>query len=162
MSISVCQPEPLCCAASLSLFHSHTHTHFHLLYAPSLSPSLALTHTFMHSLSSVAYSLPLTSAARLISPLRSPSPLCTSSVYWLFTHLPVALSGFFFKSHPSLSLTLSLAHYFSHSINQAQAYLSHDLIPSPLFFPVSHVHRMDSGHLTIPPCDFHAKRSSSK
>lgn len=102
------QPEP---AASPSLFHSH-----------SLSPTVSCFRVL--SLFSL---LSLPSAARCLSPLRSPPSLCTSAALWLFTRHPSA------AVHPPL-------------------FLSPTASPQELFSPIIANFLLHSFHLYLPFC----------
>lgn len=102
------QPEPLYCAASLSLFHSHTHTNTHTL-SPTLCPGIAslfpslspcCTHIHALPLQHCILSFCLTSAARLISLSSILLPLCVPTLH----HLSVVLSLPLFFSYPSALL----------------------------------------------------------
>lgn len=103
------QPEP---AASPPLFHSH-----------SLSPTVSCFRVL--SLFSL---LSLPSAARCLSPLRSPPSLCTSAALWLFTR------------HPSAA------------VHPPPLFLSPTASPQELFSPIIANFLLHSFHLSLPFC----------
>ena len=121
-----------------------------------LSPSLSFLSLYFHCVLTLhplcrMLSLPFFLAPKCSSIQLSPvflislfplSVFCPSLVHHISTTLPL------------LSFTaLSLARYFSHSINQTHSHLSHDMIPPtppPLSLLVSRGQRLDSGHLIVP------------
>lgn len=118
------QPEPLYCAASLSLFHSHTHKHTHSFtysmpwYSFSLPLPLSVLHT--HSCTpSPALSFCLTSAARLICLSSILLPLCVPTLHHLSVVLTLPLPLFFIPKCSSVQLSpiffIILPHSFSFS-----------------------------------------------
>lgn len=118
----LCSPSSLCTFTVYWLFTLSVGCSLCLFFAPKCS-SIQLSHVF------------------LISLFPSLCFFCPSLFHRISTTLPLL-------SFP----TLSLARYFSHSINQPHSHLSHDMIPPtpPLSLLVSRGQRLDSGHLIVP------------